>query len=97
MGTDLEHTFSLHDRFDHYAKCTRTEGERRMQSMLQRMDQMILRGHRNRSEIALAKDGLNDDWADLLEMLITRSQLLKSALTLQRFFYDTQVGQILLA
>ncbi|KAM7535121.1 hypothetical protein Aperf_G00000095644 [Anoplocephala perfoliata] len=90
VGTDLEHTFNLHDHFDHYAKCTRTEGDRRMQTILLRMDQMILRGHRNRPEIALAKDGLNEDWADLLEMLTTRSQLLKSNLTLQRFFYDTQ-------
>ncbi|VDN96151.1 unnamed protein product [Rodentolepis nana] len=90
VGNDLEHAFSLHDRFDQFSKRTRTEGERRMRTMIQRIDQMILRGHRNRSDIALAKDGLNEDYADLLEMLCTRSQLLKSCLTLHRFFYDTQ-------
>nr|CDS27545.1 spectrin beta chain [Hymenolepis microstoma] len=90
VGTDLEHTFTLHDRFEQFSKRTRTEGERRMRIMIQRIDQMILRGHRNRSDIALAKDGLNEDYADLLEMLTTRSQLLKSSLTLHRFFYDTQ-------
>lgn len=94
VGNDLEQTFGLHDRFDQFAKRTRKEGENRMRLMIQRIDQMILRGHRNRSEIALAKDGLNEDWADLLEMLTTRSQLLKEALTLHRFFYDTQVSSI---
>ncbi|VDM31473.1 unnamed protein product [Hydatigera taeniaeformis] len=90
VGADLEHTFTLKDHFDQFAKCTRKEGERRVKAMLFRMDQIISKGHKNRSEIALAKDGLNEDWADLLEMITTRGQLLKSALTLYRFFSDAQ-------
>ncbi|KAL5109500.1 hypothetical protein TcWFU_009757 [Taenia crassiceps] len=90
VGTDLEHTFNLKDRFDQFAKCTRKEGERRVKAMLLRIDQIIAKGHKNRSEIALARDGLNEDWVDLLEMITTRGQLLKSALTLYRFFSDAQ-------
>ncbi|KAH9284759.1 Spectrin beta chain [Echinococcus granulosus] len=90
VGADLEQTFNLKDRFDQFSKCTRKEGERRVKMMLFRIDQIIAKGHKNRSEIALAKDGLNEDWADLLEMITTRGQLLKSALTLHRFFSDAQ-------
>ncbi|KAL5960690.1 Spectrin beta chain [Taenia solium] len=90
VGADLEHTFNLKDRFDQFAKCTRREGERRVKTMVLRIDQIIAKGHKNRSEIALAKDGLNEDWADLLEMITTRGQLLKSALMLYRFFSDAQ-------
>lgn len=92
----MDQTFDLLDRFEQFIKCTKKEGERRMKAMLFRIDQVILDGHKNRSEIAFAMDGLNEDWADLLEMMSTRKELLKSALALHRFFYDTEVRPLAL-
>ncbi len=59
--------------------------------MVSRVDQLILRGPKNRSEMALGKDRINEAWADLLELIDTRKQLLTSALAMQRFLSDTQV------
>ncbi|VDL92138.1 unnamed protein product [Schistocephalus solidus] len=72
---------------------TRNEGGRRMKTAVARCDGLIARGHPNRSEVAVAKDRLNEAWADLLEMMDTRQQLLKSALDMHRFYSDAQVGR----
>ncbi len=91
VGDDLERCFALHDRFIQFSKNTQSEGTRRIRAMVSRVDQLILRGHKNRSEMALGKDRINEAWADLLELIDTRKQLLTSALAMQRFLSDTQV------
>uniref|UniRef100_A0A5K3EXK4 PH domain-containing protein n=1 Tax=Mesocestoides corti TaxID=53468 RepID=A0A5K3EXK4_MESCO len=90
IGDDLEHSFYLQDRFSQFAKNTQVEGARRLRAMLFRIDQLIARGHRNRNEIALGKDQLNEGWADLIEMIDTRKQLLRSSIEMHRFVSDTQ-------
>ncbi|KAL7061349.1 hypothetical protein AAHC03_09639 [Spirometra sp. Aus1] len=90
VGTDLEHCFMLRSRFSDFVVETKHEGGRRMKTAIARCDGLIARGHPNRSEVATCKDRLNEAWADLLEMMDTRQQLLKSALDMHRFYSDAQ-------
>ncbi|VEL07435.1 unnamed protein product [Protopolystoma xenopodis] len=46
------------------------------------------------AEAALAKDRVNEAWADLLELIDTRIQLLKSASDMHRFVNSCQVGPL---
>ncbi|BHF72460.1 Spectrin beta chain, non-erythrocytic 1 [Sparganum proliferum] len=91
-GTDLEHCFMLRSRFSDFVVETKHEGGRRMKTAMARCDGLIARGHPNRSEVVTCKDRLNEACADLLEMMDTRQQLLKSALDMHRFYSDAQVS-----
>lgn len=94
VGMDLEHCFSLHSQFAQFAVDTQDQGNKLVLSHILRCDRMISRGHKNRSDIALAKDRVNEAWADLLEMIETRQLLLKSSLDMHRFMSDAQVSVI---
>lgn len=49
---------------------------------------MIKCGHSDAAAIAEWKDGLNESWADLLELMETRTQMLVVSQQLHRFFTD---------
>lgn len=51
------------------------------------IEQLIDAGHGEAATIAEWKDGLNEMWADLLELIDTRMQLLAASYDLHRYFY----------
>lgn len=52
------------------------------------VDELIDYGHSDAATIAEWKDGVNESWADLLELMETRAQLLSASHELQKFFND---------
>ena len=51
---------------------------------------LIAGGHAARATVAEWKDSLNEAWADLLELLDTRGQVLAAAHELQRFLHGAR-------
>lgn len=45
----------------------------------QTIDELIETGHSEAAALAEWKDGINESWADLLELIDTRSQLLTAS------------------
>lgn len=60
-------------------------------------DQLISVGHSDSAIIAEWKDGLNEAWQDLLELIETRTQMLAASRELHKFFHDCKdvLGRIL--
>ncbi|XP_042748783.1 spectrin beta chain, non-erythrocytic 4-like, partial [Lagopus leucura] len=60
------------------------------------VDELIDYGHADAATIAEWKDGVNEAWADLLELMETRAQLLAASHELHKFFSDCRelLGQI---
>lgn len=52
------------------------------------VDELIDYGHAEASTIAEWKDGVNEAWADLLELMETRAQMLAASHQLHKFFTD---------
>lgn len=52
------------------------------------IEDLIDAGHIEAATIAEWKDGLNESWADLLELIDTRMQLLAASHDLHKYFYD---------
>ncbi|XP_067941733.1 spectrin beta chain-like isoform X2 [Watersipora subatra] len=88
LGQDFEHVSMLLERFKDFAKDTKTIGEERVARANDICDQLIDSGHSDAATIAEWKDGVNDAWADLLELIETRTQHLNASWKLHRFFHD---------
>ena len=52
------------------------------------VDELIDYGHSEAATIAEWKDGVNEAWADLLELMETRAQMLAASHQLHKFFSD---------
>lgn len=61
-----------------------------MESVNKMVNEMIDCGHADAATIAEWKDGLNESWADLQELMETRSQMLAASHQLHKFFTDCQ-------
>ena len=94
MGSDYEHCCLLRDRFAEFAKETNAIGGGRICAANELCDSLINQGHAESAEIAQWKDRINESWADLLELIETRIQLLKAAWDLHKFLSDCQVSFI---
>jgi len=89
LGEDYEQVSMLRDRFRTFAKDTNTIGTDRVQQTNDAADALINSGNTIDSAlIAQYKDNLSEAWADLLEMIETRTQVLKASWELQKYFYD---------
>ncbi|XP_062972888.1 spectrin beta chain, erythrocytic isoform X1 [Elgaria multicarinata webbii] len=93
MGQDLDHVTLLREKFRDFARETGNIGQERVDSVSFIIEQLIDAGHPEAATIAEWKDSLNESWADLLELIDTRMQLLAASYDLQKFFYDG--GEIL--
>lgn len=60
-------------------------------------DELINAGHTDAATVAEWKDGLNEAWADLLELIDTRTQILAASYELHKFYHDAKeiLGRIL--
>lgn len=63
-------------------------GHERISAVNQMVDELIDYGHSDAATIAEWKDGLNEAWADLLELMETRAQMLSASHELHKFFND---------
>lgn len=77
----------LRDKFRDFARETGAIGQERVDYVNAIIDQLIDAGHSEAATIAEWKDGLNEMWADLLELIDTRMQLLATSYDLHRYFY----------
>uniref|UniRef100_A0A672SYH0 Spectrin beta chain n=1 Tax=Sinocyclocheilus grahami TaxID=75366 RepID=A0A672SYH0_SINGR len=86
MGQDLDHVTILRDKFREFARETGTVGQERVDTVNRIIDDLIEAGHSEAATLAEWKDGVNESWADLLELIDTRAQLLTASYDL--YFYD---------
>uniref|UniRef100_A0A3Q2ZFB6 Spectrin beta chain n=1 Tax=Hippocampus comes TaxID=109280 RepID=A0A3Q2ZFB6_HIPCM len=75
MGQDLDHVTLLRDKFREFARETGAQGQKRA-------------GHGEAIAMADWKDLINESWADLLELIDTRAQLLNASYELLKYFDD---------
>uniref|UniRef100_H3BDJ8 Spectrin beta chain n=1 Tax=Latimeria chalumnae TaxID=7897 RepID=H3BDJ8_LATCH len=100
LGQDYEHvtaTVPVQDeKFTEFASETGSIGQERVSAVNQMVDELIDYGHSDAATIAEWKDGVNEAWADLLELMETRAQMLAASHELHKFFNDCKdvLGQI---
>lgn len=78
----------LQETFSQFVCDTNSLGQQRLQQLNKLANEMIKCGHSDAAAIAEWKDGLNESWADLLELMETRTQMLLVSQQLHRFFTD---------
>uniref|UniRef100_A0A3P8SY03 Spectrin, beta, non-erythrocytic 4a n=1 Tax=Amphiprion percula TaxID=161767 RepID=A0A3P8SY03_AMPPE len=88
LGQDLEDVTVLQERFTKFVSETNSTGQQRMEQVNKMVNEMIDCGHSDAATIAEWKDGLNESWADLLELMETRRQMLAASHQLHKFFTD---------
>ena len=97
LGQDYEHVTLLWERFKEFARDTESMGSERVAAVNEIADSLISSGHTDAATIAQWKDALNDAWADLGELIDTRTQMLEASRQLHRYFHDCKdvLGRIL--
>lgn len=80
----------LRDKFREFARDTSTIGQERVDAVNAQADELIESGHPENASVAEWKDGLNEAWADLLELIDTRTQMLAASYELHRFHQDAR-------
>ncbi|NXX84109.1 SPTB1 protein, partial [Urocolius indicus] len=88
MGQDLDHVTLLREKFREFARETGSVGQERVDRVNLAIEDLIDAGHTEAATMAEWKDGLNESWADLLELIDTRMQLLAASHDLHKYFYD---------
>uniref|UniRef100_A0A6Q2Z5V4 Spectrin beta chain n=1 Tax=Esox lucius TaxID=8010 RepID=A0A6Q2Z5V4_ESOLU len=97
LGQDYEHVTMLQERFREFARDTGNIGQERVDAVNRMADELINAGHADAATVAEWKDGLNEAWADLLELIDTRTQILAASYELHKFYHDAKeiLGRIL--
>ncbi|XP_071244503.1 spectrin beta chain, non-erythrocytic 1-like isoform X3 [Salvelinus alpinus] len=97
LGQDYEHVTMLQERFREFARDTGNIGQERVDAFNRLSDELINAGHADAATVAEWKDGLNEAWADLLELIDTRTQILAASYELHKFYHDAKeiLGRIL--
>ncbi|XP_061600718.1 LOW QUALITY PROTEIN: spectrin beta chain, non-erythrocytic 1-like [Cololabis saira] len=90
LGQDYEHVTMLQERFREFSRDTGTIGQERVDGVNRLADELIDGGHGDAATVAEWKDGLNEAWADLLELVDTRTQILAASWELHRFYHDAK-------
>uniref|UniRef100_A0A8D3E8Z1 Spectrin beta chain n=1 Tax=Scophthalmus maximus TaxID=52904 RepID=A0A8D3E8Z1_SCOMX len=90
LGQDYEHVTMLQERFREFARDTGNIGQERVDGVNRQADELINTGHGDAATIAEWKDGLNEAWADLLELIDTRTQILAASYELHKFYHDAK-------
>ncbi|XP_062916024.1 spectrin beta chain, non-erythrocytic 4-like isoform X1 [Mobula hypostoma] len=88
LGQDYEHVTLLLEKFTEFAHETGMIGQERVNTVNQMVDELIDYGHSDAATIAEWKDGVGEAWADLLELIETRAQMLSASQELHKFFSD---------
>ncbi|XP_067406754.1 spectrin beta chain, erythrocytic isoform X2 [Emydura macquarii macquarii] len=88
MGQDYDQVTLLREKFRDFARETGTVGQERVDNVNLVIEQLIDAGHSEAATMAEWKDRVNESWADLLELIDTRVQLLTASHELYKYFYD---------
>ena len=80
----------LRDRFQDFARETESIGQDRVGACNEMCDKLIQNGHSDAPIIAEWKDGINEAWTDVLELIDTRTLALNASWELYKFFNDCQ-------
>jgi len=80
----------LQERFREFARDTGSIGQERVDAVNLQADRLINGGHGDAATVAEWKDGLNEAWADLLELIDTRTQILAASFELHKFYHDAK-------
>uniref|UniRef100_H2ZPE1 Spectrin beta chain n=1 Tax=Ciona savignyi TaxID=51511 RepID=H2ZPE1_CIOSA len=88
QGQDFDHVSMLQDQFNDFQRDTIKTGEERVADAMRMSDELINAGHTDAQDIAGWKDTIRDAWADLLELIDTRVEMLAAAYALHKFHYD---------
>nr|CAB3266546.1 spectrin beta chain, non-erythrocytic 1-like [Phallusia mammillata] len=88
LGQDYEHVTMLQEQFKEFVNDTTKTGKERVADANRLSDQLIDAGHSDAPEIASWMENINEAWADLLELMETRKQMLVASCELHKFFYD---------
>ncbi|XP_071238827.1 spectrin beta chain, erythrocytic-like isoform X1 [Salvelinus alpinus] len=88
MGQDLDHVTILRDKFRDFSRETGMVGQERVDYVNQTIDELIKAGHAEAAAMADWRDSVNESWADLLELIDTRVQLLQASHDLLKYFDD---------
>ncbi|KAK8763192.1 hypothetical protein V5799_034199 [Amblyomma americanum] len=86
LGQDYEHVTLLRERFNAFRDETRSVGEERVQKASAQAEALMTGP--DAAQAAQWKDALQEAWADLLELMDTRAQVLVASWDLHRFFHD---------
>ena len=78
----------LRDKFKEFARDTEAVGQERVAAVNDICDNLISAGHTDAATVAEWKDGINESWTDLLELMDTRTQMLQASWELFKFFND---------
>merc|ERR1711899_402146 len=97
LGQDYDHVTLLWERFREFARDTESIGSERVNAVNEIADSLISSGHTDAATIAQWKDALNDAWADLGELIDTRTQMLEASKELHKYLHDCKdvLGRIL--
>ncbi|NXJ39334.1 SPTB1 protein, partial [Ciconia maguari] len=79
----------LREKFREFARETGNVGQERVDRVDLAIEDLIDAGHAEAATMAEWKDGLNESWADLLELIDTRMHLLAASHDLHKYFYDS--------
>ncbi|NXW58789.1 SPTN2 protein, partial [Eurystomus gularis] len=82
----------LRDKFREFSRDTSSIGQERVDGVNAAADALIAGGHPENAAVAEWKDALNEAWADLLELMDTRAQMLAASYELQRFYRDARAA-----
>ena len=87
----------LQERFREFARDTGNIGQERVDAVNRLADELINAGQTDAATVAEWKDGLNEAWADLLELIDTRTQILAASYKLHKFYHDAKeiLGRIM--
>lgn len=80
----------LQERFREFARDTGNIRQEHVDTVNHMADDLINSGHSDAATIAEWKDGLNEAWADLLELIDTRTQILAASYELHKFYHDAK-------
>ncbi|NWT09704.1 SPTN2 protein, partial [Vireo altiloquus] len=80
----------LRDKFREFSRDTGGLGQERVDAANAAAAALIAGGHPERAAVAQWQAGLNEAWAELLELVATRAQELAAAHDLQRFRRDAR-------
>lgn len=88
LGQDYDHVTMLWERFKEFARDTESIGNERVALVNEMADGLIASKHSDAATIAEWKDGLNEAWADLLELIDTRTQMLAASRVRQNMYIN---------
>ncbi|KAL3319259.1 hypothetical protein Ciccas_002083 [Cichlidogyrus casuarinus] len=89
-GSDLESSSRLCLYFQELSRQVDSDGSAMVRDICAKADHLIMSMHADSEAISICKDRINEQWADLKELLQTRNLMLSADRDMHRFLCDCQ-------